>query len=390
MRVDVAALHRQLLSALDHELPQAVGLRHRLHADPRCSGDEEDTAATVVEHVGEAAAPVVAGTGRVMRFGSPGPAVAVRAELDALPVHEVTGAPYAAVNGAMHACGHDVHLAALAALGRATRGVVLPFALLAVLQPREETYPSGALEIVRSGLLAEQDAHACVGVHVSPNLPAGRVSAGAGIVNAAADEFEILVTGRGGHAGYPHQSRDSVVALAACVLAVQHLVSRRTDPRSSVVVSIGTLHADGAANIVPERARATGSLRSLDPERRDALREALRTTVEHTAAAYGCEGRLTLTEGEPALRNDPLLARAVERWLEASGLGLGETLRSCGADDFAYFASALPSIMLFVGVGAPGGPGLHDPRFLPDDAAVTDVARAMLAGYVGAVSVLAG
>src|SRR5262249_22857320 len=160
----------------------------------------------------------------------------VRGELDALPVTERTGVPWSSRTPAMHACGHDVHLAALAALGRAAREVELPAALLAVLQPREESFPSGARDIVDSGLLSAQHPVAVIGVHMQHQLPAGTIGAAAGTVNAAVDEFHITVTGRGGHAGYPHLALSPLTALCEAVLALQQIPARVADPTHAVTI----------------------------------------------------------------------------------------------------------------------------------------------------------
>jgi amidohydrolase len=375
-----AALH----AALTRELPAAVGLRRDLHAHAELSGSEHWTSATVAAALGAAGAPVIGGTGRLVRIGpQAGPCVAVRAELDALPITEETGAPWASQTGAMHACGHDVHLAALVALGRAARSVELPAGLLAVLQPREEANPLGAPDIVASQAFTAQQPRAVIGAHMQHQVPPGTVAAAAGTVNAAADEFEIRVEGTGGHAGYPHLAADPVPALCQVVLALQQIVSRRTDPTHAVAVSVGVLEAGQAPNVIPGSASARGSLRALDEADRPAMHKALHEIVDHTCRAHGCRGSVTIVEGEPALVNDEALAAASWPWLRAAGFTVDRSFRSCGADDFAYYARAAPALMLFVGVGGPVS--LHHPRFLPGDDMVGRVASAMLAGYLAAV-----
>jgi amidohydrolase len=329
----------------------------------------------------------VAGPGRILRIGpEAGPCIAIRAELDALPILEQTGAPWASRTGAMHACGHDVHMAALVAVARAARAVHreagLPAALLAVLQPREEAPPSGALDIVASGLLEAEQPRAVIAVHLQHQLPAGTVAAPAGTVNAASDDFEIRVEGTGGHAGYPQLAADPVLALCQTVVALQQIVSRRTDPTHAAVVSVGALEAGQAANVIPPAAVARGTLRALDQSDRAGLHKALHEIVEHTCLAHGCRGTVTIDEGEPALVNDERLATASWPRLREAGFAVDTSFRSCGADDFSYYARCAPTLMIFLGTGGPVT--LHDPRFLPDDAMVGQVASAMLAGYLGA------
>jgi amidohydrolase len=297
---------------------------------------------------------------------------------------------WASATGAMHACGHDVHLAALAALGRAARDVAhqtaLPAALLAVLQPREEGYPSGARDVAESAEFAAQRPSAVVGAHLQHQVPPGTVAAAAGTVNASTDGFEIRVEGTGGHAGYPHEAADPVPVLCQIVLALQQIVSRRIDPTHAVAVSVGELQAGRAANVIPSSAAARGTLRALEAADRPVLRQALREIVEHTCRAHGCRGIVTIDEGEPALVNSEPLAEASWPLLREAGLAVDTSFRSCGADDFSYYAGRAPVLMLFVGSG--GAVTLHHPRFLPPDGAVGQVASVMLAGYLAALSLL--
>jgi amidohydrolase len=380
-----------LRAGIGAELQAAVALRHELHARAEPSGSEHGTAARVAAALGEGDAPPVAGSGRLVRIGrKDGPCIALRAELDALPIAEQTGVEWACRTGAMHACGHDVHLAALVAVCRAARAAAaqgrLPVPIVAVLQPREEAIPSGAKDIVASGALAAQLPAAIVAAHLQHQLPAGTVAAAAGTVNAATDDIEIRVEGTGGHAGYPHLAADPVVALCQSVIALQQVVSRRSDPTHAVVVSVGMLEAGQAANVIPPAATARGTLRVLDEADRPALHAAVREIVEHTCLAGGCRATVTIDQGEPALVNDARLTAASLPWLLEAGFSVDTAFRSCGADDFSYYTRGGPALMLFVGTGGPHA--LHHPSFLPDDDLVGSVARALLAGYLGALSLL--
>src|SRR6516164_1842550 len=380
-----------LLEAAGQEVPAAVALRRELHATPELGGHETRTASRVAAVLGEPDAPTVT-TGRLVRIGAAsGPSVGIRAELDALPLTEQTPVAWASRNGASHSCGHDVHLAALTAAGRAVRRVGGPLPLVAVLQPREESNPSGAQDLVGSPQLEASDIRAMIGVHVHPHIPCGQVSVGPGPVNAAYDEVTIAVRGRGGHAAYPHVTRDPVLAAAHVIVALQHVISRRTDPMHPAVLTIGTVHAGTAANVVPEQVVLTGSLRTFEPADRASLRSAVSATAGATAGAYECTAQATFTYGEPVLDNDPSLAAAAAVRLAQAGFHVVDSLRSCGSDDFAYYCARYPSLMMFAGVGQPGtpdAPGLHHPAFLPREEAVEDVARVMLAGYMAACSVV--
>lgn len=382
-----SGLQSSLTSLVAAELTAATVLRHRLHRQPELSGAESATAAAVATAMGFPDAPTVAGTGRLIRIGpASGPCVAVRAELDALPVPERTATSWASVNGAMHACGHDVHLAALTALGRAACQVGLPVALLAVLQPREEAAPSGALDIATSAEFAAEEPAAVIGVHLQHQLPAGSVAAAAGTINAATDDFEITVTGHGGHAGYPHLAADPVLALCQCVITVQHLISRRVDPTHAAALSVGTLQAGHAPNVIPASASAQGTIRTLDDQDRRFLREALGQVVADVCRAHGCQGTVSVVPAEPALVNDLGLAAACQPLLREAGFAVDTQFRSCGADDFSYYSRAAPSVMLFAGSGTPVS--LHHPEFLPPDDTIGDAARIMLAGYLAALAAI--
>lgn len=380
-------LLRKLLVSLEEELPEAVGLRERLHASPEPSHEEHATSALVAEALGARDVERVAGTGLVARVGPPGEAVVVRAELDALPIEEETGAPFAATNGFMHACGHDVHMAALAALFRAAGRIEgsLPKPLVALFQPSEEAYPSGADLVVREGTLAKGTA-AIVAVHLHPDVPWGTVSVEAGPVNASSDNLRIVVEGSGGHGAYPHRAHDPILALSSAVVALQSLVSRRVDPMHAAVFSVGWVRAGTAENVIPGVAEAGGTLRALDPADRGPLREMARGIVENTARAHGCTARVEVIEGEPATVNDPALAGTARSLLPEAGFELGPAMRSCGSDDFGFYGSISPALMLFVGLeGGPDVP-LHHPRFLPSERAVFAVARAQAVAFVAASS----
>jgi amidohydrolase len=378
-------LFRHWVEALDAELPAALGLRRRIHAAPEVSGAEQATADTVVAAIGAGPGEPTADTGRVVRIGPPGPAVAVRAELDALPMVEQTGVPFASSNGAMHACGHDVHLAAVTALARAARGLDLPAGLVVVLQPREEVGPTGAQDVLDDGVLAAHDVRCVVGAHVQPQVPAGHVSCDPGPVNAAVDEVEVVVTGAGGHGAYPHLTVDPVPALCRIVLSLQDALRATVDPLQPAVVSMTQLAGSGAPNVIPDEARAAGTVRTMRPVDAALLHARIDAAVQGIAAAHGCTARYVVRRGEPALENDAGMAAAGGAWLAGCGLPT-VPFASCGSDDFATYGTSLPILMLFVGTGTgPGSAMLHDPRFLPPDAAVRQVALALLAGWLAGV-----
>lgn len=381
----------ELLAGVRRELPAAVDLRHELHADARVSGREADTAKRLMRMLEQPVVPV-ADTGFLVRTGpADGPAAALRAELDALPIAEQTAAPWASTNGAMHACGHDVHMAALIAVTRAARRIALPAALVSLFQPREEAYPSGASDIVAGGELERQQVRAVLAVHVQPAVPAGRISAGSGPVNAAADEFEVVIHGRGGHGAYPHRALNPVPVLAQVVTGLDQLVVRLVDPTHPAVLTIAAVSAGDSANVVPDTARLRGMMRTTTESDRTRLVAEIQNSAHHIAQAHGARAEVVVTHGEPILVNDPGLARHTERLLAKSGLPVcADPFRSCGSDDFAFYSAVCPILMMFLGVRTEGvdgpEPALHHPRFLPPDEAIGQVATAMCAGYVGALA----
>lgn len=377
-----------LWSALDRHLPAALDLRRRLHREPDLSGDEASTRDMVLAALpGAGAAVKTAETGAVLRIGGPGPAIGVRGEMDALPVTEDTDVAWASARpGVMHACGHDAHLAALVAVAGALAETGPPVPLLAVLQPREETYPSGARDITTSGVLESERCAAMVGVHVQPLLAPGEVACTPGGVNGSSDEFEIVVRGRSGHAAYPHLTSDALLATSEIVVALQSVVSRSVDPMTPAVVGVSSFSAGNAANVVAGTARATGTVRALASSTRELIHRRITEVAESIARAHGCGATVTITHGEPVLDNDPALVHGIAHELDRRGLAVARNLRSLGSDDFSYFCEQVPSAMLFVGTKT--SEPLHSSRFLPDDADVRALATALMAGYLGAVAAL--
>jgi amidohydrolase len=369
--------------AVRKQLAGAVALRHELHQDPRVAGDENDTAERLVAAIGAGNGKVVAGTGRLVEVadGGPGDAVAVRTELDGLPVLEQTAVPWASRSGSMHACGHDVHMAALVAVVRAAASLALPRPLFALLQPREEGADSGAADVVAEGGL--DDVGAVVAAHVQPQLPPGVVGVTPGAVNAGTDEFTVTVRGQGGHSGYPHTVDDSVLALSAIVVSLQQLAARRIDPVVGVACMVNQLRAGMANNVVPDVAVGSGTVRTMRAADRLHAHEVLRDIAGHVAAAHGCTVAVEIAHGEPPLVNDARLAADTAVLLAAAGHDVTTDFRSFGSDDFSSYGAHARSLMMFVGTGSAGG-GLHDAGFLPGDDYVALVADALIAACCAA------
>ncbi|HUP24445.1 MAG TPA: M20 family metallopeptidase [Thermoanaerobaculia bacterium] len=361
------------LRLFDPELRRRlVELRRDIHRHPELSWQEERTAARLqaeLERLAPAALARCAATGVIARIqgrNARAPVVAVRGDIDALPIGERTGLPYASVHpGVMHACGHDVH--ATWAVGAACLLRQEPAAgdVVVVLQPAEEV-GEGAKAVLASGVLDE--ARAIFGAHVDRRFSVGEVVAQEGALAAAADDFTVEVRGLGGHAARPHLCRDPLVAAAEMVTALQTLVSRRIDPGAAAVLTVGTFAAGSAPNVIPEAARLSGTLRSLDPGVRSRLAEELRRVVRGVADAHHVEADVDVRLGSPPLWNSQ---RAVG-WATAAIedlLGKGSLVplgpANMGGEDFACYLERIEGCFLRIGAREEGGEptGAHQPTF---------------------------
>jgi amidohydrolase len=347
-------------------------LRRDLHQHPELSGREERTAGVLraaLEQVKPLRLEQVAGTGLVARVRGANSTlrpVALRGDIDALPIAEDTGLPFASrTPGVMHACGHDVH--ATWAVGAAHLLAARPAAgdVLIVLQPAEET-ARGALAVLESGALDQ--VAAIFGAHVDRRFAVGQVVAQPGPLAASADSFEITLIGSGGHGARPHEARDPIVGAGALIGALQTIVSRRVNPAAPAVLSIGSIHAGAASNVLPDRAVLTGTLRATDPDTRKLLVEEVRRIAESLALAYGLTARVTVELGPPPIVNP---AQPVEWARTAVARVLGDravvplgALNMAG-EDFASYMEKMPGCFLRIGAREPGGEPIpaHSSRF---------------------------
>jgi amidohydrolase len=356
-----------------------VELRRELHRHPELSWQESETAATLAAALasfGITDVSRVAGTGLVARI--PGrdrsaPVVALRGDIDALPITESTGLPFASENaGVMHACGHDVH--ASWAVGAARLLIAKPATgdVLVVFQPAEEV-GDGARAVVESGALA--NVAAIFGGHVDRRFEVGQVVAQAGALAASTDSFEVEILGAGAHGARPHESADPIVAAAAIVAALQTLVSRRLDPAQPGVVTVGTINAGTASNIIPDRARLTGTIRATTVAARTLLTRELVRMVNDVAKAYGTTATTSLSGGTPPIVNPErmasIAASAVTRVLgDAALVPLGTT--NMGGEDFAVYMESIPGCFMRIGAREPGGRVIaaHSPGYYAAEGAL--------------------
>ncbi len=381
------------------EVAELVGLRRALHADPELSLQEERTARRLEETLqglGVRDVTRVAGTGVVGRIPGrePGaPTVAVRGDIDALPILEDTGLPFASRNdGVMHACGHDVHASWTVAAARLLQAEPAAGDVLLVLQPAEET-GEGAAAVLATGVLDEVSA--IFGAHVDLTFEIGQAMIQAGAVGAAADRFEVELLGKGAHGARPHQGLDPIVGAAQVVSALQTVVSRRAPPDQPAVVTVGVLEAGSAHNVIPDRAVLKGTLRSLDPGVRQLLADEVRHVAESIAAACRLEARVRMLQGTPVVLNDERAA-AWAREAAASVIGAEAVkplpVANMGGEDFAFYQERIPGCFIRVGARLPGNPvvGAHTPYFAPAEEAIFVGGALLAAAARRASSDLAG
>ena len=348
--------------------------RHDLHAHPELGFQETRTSDIVAAKLAAWGIEVTRGiakTGLVgtLRSGTSRRAIGIRADMDALPIEEATGLPYASVNpGRMHACGHDGHTTMLLGAARylaETRN--FDGTVHFIFQPAEEG-PGGASVMVEEGLFERFPCDMVFGAHNDTTMPVGELAAVAGPVNAAADQFWIHVRGTGGHAARPQGAIDPVVIGSHIVLALQSVVSRRTNPLEAAVLSICQFHAGTTDNVIPETASLNGTVRTLQPHVREEMQRLLTEIATMTARAHGAEAVVDYERGYPCVVND---GHAAERAALAAArvLGEGHIIRErppvMGAEDFSYMALAVPGCFVRIGQAGRdrGSVPVHHPRY---------------------------
>ncbi|KEF41189.1 MAG: hydrolase [Cyanobium sp. CACIAM 14] len=364
-----------LEGSLQAVLPELIQVRRHIHRHPELSGHEQQTAALVAGELRRWGWQVREGVGRtgvVAELGpADGPLVALRADMDALPIEERTHRPYASCRqGLMHACGHDIHTAVGLGVARLLAGVAerLKARVRLLFQPAEET-AQGAAWMRADG--AMEGVRALFGVHVFPSLPVGTVGVRSGSLTAAAGELEVEVLGEGGHGARPHQSTDAIWIAARVVSGLQEAISRRLDPLHPVVVSFGRIEGGKAFNVIADHVRLLGTVRCLDLEVHAQLPGWIEDTVHALCRGHGGEARVHYRCISPPVHNDPaltelvahaavdLLGRSRVQWLEQPSLG---------AEDFAELLADTRGTMFRLGVAGPEGCApLHSNSFDPDE-----------------------
>jgi len=352
--------------------PEIIALRRDLHRHPETAWEEVRTAALVADFCRPLGLEIRAGVARtgviaVLNAEKAGPALALRADMDALPIPEENEISYrSGAAGKGHLCGHDAHVAMLLGAVKLLAGLKerIPFPVWFVFQPAEEVPPGGAELMMAEGCL--DGVAEIYGLHVNPMLPVGSLALSPGPMMAGMDKFELTIEGCGGHAGMPQLTRDPVLAAAETIVALQSIVSRRADPLDAAVVSVCTMEAGSAFNVIPSRVRLTGTARSLAEPLREQLPQWICQIAEGVAAAHGQRAKLDYVRGTPVLVNPAVNVERMSRAFHALGGEVRECRPLMWGEDFAFFLEKIPGCYGFLGAGdGTGGTaqGLHHPRF---------------------------
>ncbi len=380
-----SAREQQIAQAAEALRPQLVAQRRDFHMHPELSNREERTSRIVAERLRALGLEdVKTGVGRygvtaLLKGAKPGPVVAVRADMDALPIQETNDVPYKSQTpGVKHACGHDVHTTVelgVAEILSKMRGEING-TIKFIFQPAEEGAPSGeeggAALMIKEGVLENPRPQAIFGLHTEPNLQAGQIGYHSGPAMASSDTFTITIRGKGAHGAQPQMGIDAVVVASEAVLALQHIRSRRIDPLEPLVITVGTIQGGQRFNIIAGEVKMTGTLRTLNDQVRERSQALMRETLLNITAAYGATFELSFDNGNPVTYNEPLL---VERTLPTMRRILGEKNAVAikpfmPAEDFSLYQKVIPGFYYFLGVGntAKGiTAGWHTPNFDVDE-----------------------
>lgn len=334
-----------------------VARRREFHRHPELAFEEHWTSGRVADYLRDLGLEIqtgIGGTGvvAILDGANDGPTVLVRSDMDALPVEEQTGAEYRSqITGKMHACGHDGHMSVV--LGAAElllqNQQVLSGRVKFVFQPAEEL-GQGAAAMVSDGVLAHPTPDYAIGLHLWNELPIGQVALDSGPVMAAVSDFEIIITGKGGHAGIPQQAIDPVVCAAHIVTALQSIVSRNVPPQEAVVLSVTMIQGGSAKNVIPTEAKMAGTLRTFDVGRRDDVVNRMQAIAEGIAQGMGCHATLDIAHHTVPVINDPDLVERVRLGWQQQNITFDDaTVMTTAGEDFSEFTQGIPGIFFFVG-----------------------------------------
>ncbi len=365
---------RRIREAVEAIEPQLIAIRRDIHAHPELAFEETRTAGIVAAELARLAIPHRTGVGRtgvlgVIEGGRPGPTLAIRADMDALPIHEDTGLPFASTAaGKMHACGHDIHTSTLLGVAAVLKEMAPQLAgrVVLVFQPAEEVL-EGAAAMIADG--AAEGIDLALGFHNHPDMKLGSFGFARGACLAASDRFDLIVRGKSGHAAHPYAAVDPIVAASNFVTQVQTVVSREIKPMHPAVVTIAQFTAGTTYNIIPERVHIKGTVRTLHEPARDLAEQAIRRLIQGIEIGMRVTCTLDYQRKVPPLMNDD---RVLEPTLAAVRAQFGEVVEegdpSMGSEDFSEFASRAPAFQLRIGSGAEGRDDkLHNDKYQPDE-----------------------
>jgi amidohydrolase len=363
--------------------PDFIAIRHHLHAHPELSYQEFETSKFVQQQLSRIGIPyeVMAGTGVVGLLkgnNADSRVIALRADMDALPIEEDNDVPYRSKNaGVMHACGHDVHTTVLLGAAKVLHELKDEWegTVKLIFQPGEEKNPGGASLMIKEGVLKDPAPQAIFGLHVHPGLETGKLSFRGGMVMASADELYITIRGKGGHAAAPHLTVDTILVASHLVVALQQIISRNRNPLSPSVLSITSVQGGHTTNVIPSEVRLMGTFRAMDEEWRFRAHELIRKLATELVHSMGAEIDLHIDVGYPMVYNNEVLdrvARAEAREFMGADRVL-ETEVRMGAEDFGYYTRQIPGCFYRLGVmNVEKGitAGVHTPRFNIDESAI--------------------
>ncbi|GKU78480.1 M20 family metallopeptidase [Paenibacillus sp. L3-i20] len=382
-------LDSNVVLKLQEIYPDMVRWRRHLHQFPELSFKEEKTSSWIADRLEEMGCSFernVGGYGLVAKIigSKPGPTIALRADIDALPIQDEKECEYASkIAGVMHACGHDGHTAVLLAVASyyCRHKEELAGERRLIFQPAEETTPGGAIEMISDGVLEGVDA--IYGIHLWTPLPYGKVASRPGPFMSSADEFVIDIEGRGGHGGLPHEAIDAIIVGSALVQAIQSIVSRSVDPLQPAVVTIGSFQSGTTFNVIAEKCQLKGTVRSFDEQTRMLIHERLEQLIRHTCEMHGATYNYHMRIGYPPVVNDD---REASRFFTVAEnmqgmVGVIQAEAITVAEDFSYYLQKVPGCFMFVGAGnSDVGASYphHHPKFNFDERAMIHSARLLI------------
>jgi hippurate hydrolase len=384
---------KKMLRLTDDEINRLTVFRHDLHQNPELSGVEYRTTERIRELLsalpGCRILPLPVRSGVVAQIPGADSEIMLRADIDALPQTEQVDIPWkSTVPGVMHACGHDVHAAALCGaallLSRMkSDGMTLPTVDL-VFQPAEEM-GSGARMLMEAGLFDYIHPRACYGMHNWPSIEIGKAVCREGTLMAALRNCEFIVHGKGGHGSMPHLNVDPVVCAAAMIQSLQTVISRNVNPLDAAILSINQIEGGGSANLVVDEIRMKATVRSLSDDVLERMTDRVTRIVESTAQAYGCNVEILWKDLVPAVWNSPEMTEEAFRCAKRSSCDLVEAPPTLVGEDFSYYRAHVPSFFFFVGSRMPGADihELHTPQFFADDSAIPYAAELYTACVMG-------